>query len=113
MVLRFVRVASSRKHHLHDHGVRFPLLRRDGLGVEVKGDFRVGVTEKFLSDFNIDAQKPQIRPQRMPEGMPSNRLPANSGPLRSRANDLLEERVRPNGYLPVVANRRKEKIGIL
>ena len=51
MVLGLFSVASSREHHLHNHRVRFPLLRRDDLGVEVKGDFRVGVAEKFLSDF--------------------------------------------------------------
>jgi hypothetical protein len=92
MVLGFFHVATSGEHHFNDHRVRFPLLRRDCSCVQVKRYFRVGVAEKFLSNLNIDSQKPQIRPQRMPEGVPCFAIGyAVPQPIRSqgRAKDVV------------------------
>jgi hypothetical protein len=63
MVLGFFPFAASREEHLHNLRVRFPLLGRGGLGIQVNGDFCVGVPQKLLSDLNIDPKEPQVRTQ--------------------------------------------------
>jgi hypothetical protein len=42
-----------REKHLHDVCARFPLLGRDGLGIQVKGDIRESVPKYLLSDFDV------------------------------------------------------------
>jgi hypothetical protein len=77
-VLKFFQVQG--KHQFHDFQACFALLLRDRAGVNIKRRAATGMPHQFLSDFNVDTKRSQVRRERMTEAVPADLSSNDSDP---------------------------------
>ena len=71
-----------------------PLLLGCGTGVNVERRSATRVPQQFLSHLYVDAQRPQIRRERMTEAVPPDLFARDASPRKGRANALLQYAIR-------------------
>ena len=83
----------QRQHQFHDFQARFALLLIDRTGVNIERRAAAGMAHQLLSYFDINAERPHIRRQRMTEAMPADLFSSDSDSCQRRANTLLQNAV--------------------
>jgi hypothetical protein len=74
-----------------------PLLLGDGTRVNVERRPATRMTQQFLSHLDVDAQRPQIRRERMTEAVPADLSACNASPHKSGPNAFLQYAIRAEG----------------
>ena len=94
----------QRQHQFNDFQARFALLLIDRAGVNIKRRAATGMSHQFLSDFDVDTERSQIRRKRMTEAVPADLFSDDSDPCQRGTNALFQDAVRTEGLGPFEPN---------